>query len=380
MSRKPAAIIYWDHLLRTWETFVKSQGEELQSFVPYYVGSRRVLGLPLPEERTLVVNKGGLAGKVAEILFKVWGIAPSFYRDLRQIQPALIHAHTGGGATWAFPISQFLGIPMIVTFHGFYATVKDEYARKSFYVHQVYLRRREVLKREVRLFIAVSEFIKTKLLEQGFPPEKIRVHYIGVDLEKFKPDPAVPREPFVLFVGRLVERKGCDYLIRAMTRVQAVMPEIELVVIGEGSQRSALEKMAARSLQRYRFLGAQSPAAVKTWMNRAKVFSVPSVTVESGDCEAFGMVFAESQAMGLPAVSFASGGIPEAVRHGETGFLAAERDSQELAAYILRLLEDPTLWQQFSHNGKQRVHTLFNLQSQTRILEDIYGAVFREGV
>ena len=74
-------------------------------------------------------------------------------------------------------------------------------------------------------------------------------------------------------------------------------------------------------------------------MNRASILCVPSVVVDSGESEAFGIVFAESQAMGLPVVSFSTGGIPEAVAHGETGFLADEADSGLLAKYIQLLLE-----------------------------------------
>ncbi|WP_236147040.1 glycosyltransferase [Scytonema millei] len=65
--------------------------------------------------------------------------------------------------------------------------MQDKYAKASFWSHRVYLRRREALKQKARLFIAVSESIKQKLLEQGFPPDKVVVHHIGVDTETFQP-------------------------------------------------------------------------------------------------------------------------------------------------------------------------------------------------
>lgn len=376
MLNKPAVVVYCDHLLPFSQTFVLAQGEGLQQFVPYYVGARLLKNLALPTERSLVLNRGGALGWTSEVIYKIWGVAPILYRQVQQLNPILIHAHFGVGGALVLPLKRLLKIPMVVTFHGFDATVKDEYARRSFYGHRVYIRRRESLKREGNLFIAVSEFIKTKLLEQGFPPEKIVVHYIGVDLDKFRPDPNVPREPVVLFVGRLVEKKGCEYLIRAMIKVQAAMPDVELVVIGDGPLRSSLEEMAT-GLLRYRFLGPQPPEVVRTWMNRARVFSVPSITAASNDAEGFGIVFAEAQAMGLPVVSFASGGIPEAVAHDKTGFLANEQDSESLATYILRLLEDEALWHRFSQEGQERVSAMFNLHNQTRGLEDIYEVVLQ---
>ena len=372
---KPAVVVYCDHLLLFSQTFVLAQGEGLQQFTPYYVGSRLVKDLTLPAERTLVVNRGGTLGKVREVPHKFWGIAPTFYRRVQQLDPVLIHAHFGVGGALALPLKRRLKVPMLVTFHGFDATVKDEYARHSYYGLRVYLKRKQALKHQAQLFITVSEFIKGKLLEQGFPSDKLLVHYIGVDTETFQADPDVPREPLVLFVGRLVEKKGCEYLIRAMSKVQAVMPEANLVVIGDGPLRPILEQLAAKTLRRYRFLGVQPAESVQTWMNRASVFSVPSITAASGDAEGFGIVFAEAQAMGLPVVSFASGGIPEAVAHSKTGFLVAERDSDGLAAYILQLLKDKELWQCFSQKSQERVLTKFNLHSQTRALEDIYKAV-----
>ena len=87
------------------------------------------------------------------------------------------------------------------------------------------------------------------------------------------------------------------------------------------------------------------------------------------------MVFAEAQAMGLPVVSFATGGIPEAVIHGETGLLAPEKDTEQLAKHLLRLLEDTELRQQFAQAGQAHVAANFDLQRNTRQLERIYDEV-----
>lgn len=371
MSKQPVVAIYRFKLLPPSETFVRNQSEALQRFTPYYVGLRLIQGLDLPDERTLVFNRGGLLGRMNEISFKLWGVATPWISQLRELNPVLIHAHFASDGAMALPLARNLKIPLVVTCHGFDILRNDDQAQPSL-GHWIYLRRRESLKQKARLFIAVSEFVKKKLLEQGFPENKIVVHYIGVDTEQFQPDPGVLREPIVLFVGRLVEKKGCEYLIRAMGTVQKAMPEAELVVIGDGLLRSSLEQLAQKTLSRYQFLGVQPPENVKAWMQRAKVFCVPSITAQSGDTETFGMVFAEAQAMGLPVVSFASGGIPEAVAHGETGLLTNERDSEGLTKHILRLLKDQELWEQFSQRGQKRVRTLFDLHNQTRVLETIY--------
>ena len=110
-------------------------------------------------------------------------------------------------------------------------------------------------------------------------------------------------------------------------------------------------------------------------MDQAAIFCVPSVTAHSGGEEAFGMVFAEAQALQKPVVSFASGGIPEAVAHNETGLLAPERDWQTLASYLAILVRNPDLRRKFGLAGRERTLRLFDLKKQTTVLEDIYEGV-----
>ncbi|MGB7440880.1 MAG: glycosyltransferase [Coleofasciculaceae cyanobacterium] len=370
-------VIFNSLLLPPSQTFIRAQGEKLQQFTPYYVGSRRVKGLDLPPERTLVVNQGSWLGHASEGLFKLSGFAPELYQQLRQLKPALIHAQFGLSGALVLPLVRDLKIPLLVHFRGADATVKEEYARYSSLNHWIYFRRREALKQETRLFITVSKFIKEKLIEQGFPTEKIFPHYHGVDIASFCPDPAIPREPVVLFVGRLTEKKGCEYLIQAMAQVQSELPEVELVMIGDGPLRKSLEALAKTSLKRYQFLGIQPPEQVRSWMNRARLLVAPSVTASQGDSEGLPNVVLEAQAMALPVVSTIHAGIPEAVIHGETGFLAAERDAQGLAKYSLELLNNPELWQHFSFQGREHVQANFDREKQTRVLEEIYERVWR---
>lgn len=373
-------IIYRDHLLYPSETFVLAQGEGLRRFQPYYVGSRRVRGLELPGERVITINNGNCTGKFREALFKTTGLEINLVKRLQTLKPVLLHAHFGSDGVLALPLARKLGVPLVVTFHGFDANIKDEYARRSFFSHRLLVRKRAELQRRASLFIAVSGFIRNQMIARGYPEEKIIRHYTGVDVERFQPDDSIYRASVVLFAGRLVENKGCAYLIRAMARVQQALPETELVIIGDGPEREALQQLATRLPGRYRFLGVQSQATVRLWMNRARVFCVPSVTIETGESEALGMVFVEAGAMGLPVVSFAIGGIPEVVSHGETGFLAPERDWEKLACYLQLLLENQALWKRFSAGSRIRVLRHFNLQRQTARLENIYATVISDRI
>jgi colanic acid/amylovoran biosynthesis glycosyltransferase len=375
--------IFAEPLLAPSLTFVRAQAAALNEFAPVYVSPQRAPGsLEITSDRVVVLCGNpaarGVWSQLKQVPFKVFGYDPFFFKRVGERQPVLLHAHFGPAGLTALPLARWLKVPLIVTFHGYDATLTDAEFARAHYRARVYVRKRHILQKEAELFLAVSEFLRKQMLTQKFPEERILVHYVGVDTSFFQPAPHIPRQPVVLFVARLEEKKGCAHLIRAMREVQAVLPATELVVLGDGSLRKELEQMAKTSLRKYRFLGWQSPEAVREWMNNASVFCVPSVRARSGDTEGFGMVFAEAQAMGLPVAGFSSGGVPEAVQDGETGLLAAEGDWRSLAANILILLQNPILWRRMSEAGPSRVRRLFDLATQTRKLEQIYNRVLQE--
>jgi colanic acid/amylovoran biosynthesis glycosyltransferase len=376
MSRveKPKVVIFSDHLLYPSETFIRAQGEALSEFEPIYAGSRRVQGLNLPNDRTFTINRGTLGSKLEEVSFKLSGFAPAFYRKLRSLNPALVHAHHGANGFRALPLAKNLDVPLIITFHGSDATATDLRHQKPHFGHRRYLKNKGKVQKRGALFLAVSEFIRKKLLQQGFPEDRVVLHYTGVNTNLFSPV-SIETAPTILFVGRLVERKGAEFVIKAAADVQRQMPGVNLVLIGDGPLRADLEKQARQSLASYQFLGMQNHEEVRKWMNRASIFCAPSVRVASGEEEAFGMVYAEAQAVGKPVVAFDSGGISEVVEHGTTGFLAAERDWQALAQHLIFLLKNAELRKQFGAAGRSRVLRLFDLEKRTRLLEEIYTNV-----
>jgi colanic acid/amylovoran biosynthesis glycosyltransferase len=114
-------------------------------------------------------------------------------------------------------------------------------------------------------------------------------------------------------------------------------------------------------------------------MTRARMLAFPSVTLESGEAEGLGNVALEAQALGLPVVGHRNGGIPEAVRAGETGILVPERDTAAFASALIELATNEDLWQRFSHAGQRYVREHFDLCKGNRLLEDHYDAVLKAG-
>lgn len=377
---KPTVAIFAEPLLAPSLTFIRAQASALTEFSALYVSPQRAFpSLEFPTDRAVVLCDDPRASpfwnRFAQVPFKVFGFAPRFFERVATHHPVLLHAHFGPAGLTALPLARWLKIPLVVTFHGYDATVADDYLARSHYRIRAYVRKRHVLQKQAALFIAVSEFLRKQLIARGFPEERIIVHYTGVDTNFFQPTGSIPRDPVVLFVGRLTEKKGCEHLLRAMGEVEEAAPGTELVVVGDGPLRRELEELAKKTLRKYRFLGWQPPETVREWMRRARVFSVPSVRAPSGDGEGFGMVFAEAQAMGLPVASFSSGGVPEAVLHEETGLLAAEGDWRSLARNILALLLNRDLWRRMSEAGQRRVRESFELAKQTSKLEQTYGSL-----
>jgi colanic acid/amylovoran biosynthesis glycosyltransferase len=131
-------------------------------------------------------------------------------------------------------------------------------------------------------------------------------------------------------------------------------------------------------LRKYRFFGCKPASFVREWMNRAKAFSMPSYRAPDGNHEGFGLVFAEAQSMELPVVSFATGGIPEAVQEGSTGILCPEGDVGALVRSLELLLQDESIWKTMSHAARRRVCREFDVRKCTSKLEDIYEDILLE--
>jgi len=242
------------------------------------------------------LDVGGWLGGFDRALFKQLGILPR-QPDLAALQPRIIHAHFGRGGALALPIARRLGIPLVVTYHGGDAT-KDKHYRPQL-LPTIYQRRTDWLKREASAFICVSDFIRDRLLDRGFPPDKLKVIRYGVEIDSATESIAPDDEPYALFVGRFVEKKGIGHLLEAMRLLRAEGRALELVLIGDGPHGEALRTQAA-GLAGIRFIGWQDHHEVRQWMRGALALCVPSVVSRAGDAEGLPNVVLEAMASGAP--------------------------------------------------------------------------------
>jgi len=379
MAEQERVLIYRSELLPISETFIAAQAAALRTFSPVLAGLRRVTpSLALPEACFAVAEGDGLAQRLQRYAFVTTGYAPALMRAICKPAPALLHAHFAIDAAQALPLARKLEVPLIVTLHGYDIMASDESHRGSRW-GRLYLARREQLYDRASLFLCVSEAIRRKAIERGFPAHKLRVHAIGIDLEQYRPPPRPERAPIILFVGRLVEKKGCLHLVRAMGEVRRVLPQARLIVLGDGPERARLEAEAERWGCQAIFLGVQTVEQVRHWMASSRVLAAPSITARNGDAEGLPTVLCEALAMGLPVACFRSSGIPELVRDEVEGLIAEEGDEVGLAENLLRLCQDDALAERMGAAGRRRVESSFALDVQTAELEGIYSSVLRPG-
>lgn len=372
---KPNVIIYRSELLPPSETFVAAQAHALRRYSPLFAGLRRIpAGLSVdPWESVLLTRSNTPSDMLRRRVFLATGIAPGFVRALQRFRPVLLHAHFGLDGAAAVPLQKQLGVPLLVTLHGYDATTSDEALYQTI-AGRIFLRRRRELRERARFFICVSEHIHQQALERGVPEGKIRTLPIGVDLNLFSPDPlrSRSRDPIVLFVGRLVEKKGCEYLIRAMAQLETRHPSARLMIVGDGPLLDPLRGQARVALRSCTFLGSQPSNVVRDLMYRASLIAAPSIVASNGDTEGLPITLCEAQAIGLPIAGFQGPGVAEAVVENETALLVPSRDERGLAEAISTLLSDANLAARLAAAGRRRAEALFSLERQTVRLEDLY--------
>ena len=272
-------------------------------------------------------------------------VAAAHARELEAAHPRHIHAHFAANpALAAWLCSRLTQTPYSFTAHA-----------HDLFIHQVML---EAKVREAAFVIAISDFNRRFLDGFGGGGET-PVHVVRCGVEptahSFRPREIPAEGPIrAVCVAGLREKKGHRILFEAMR--DRSLERLELDVVGDGEWRLALER-EARSLgvaERVRFHGALPEPEVRTLLDRADLFVLPSTIARDGQMEGLPVALIEALAAGLPAVSTRQSGIPELIRDGQTGLLAEPGDAESLRAAVARLL-----------NGEHRL----DLKAARRLVE-----------
>jgi glycosyltransferase involved in cell wall biosynthesis len=300
-----------------------------------------------------------------------WTFNRTLSKMTGSIKADVYESHTVSGYGFQKALKrQGVRVPFITTVHGVLA---DEYAQArlrgglstrtkaaNFFMKKLSVIEEESA-RDATLIVTISKYSRRKIIElYGVDPEKIRVVPNGVDPERFKPAVGggekfrerigAGNRQIVLFVGRLIPRKGMSYLVEAAKQVVKERSETLFVIVGSGPLKSHLtyDLEKAKLTRNFLFLGDVSEADLPLIYSCADVFAFPSIQ------EGQGIVLLEAQASAKPVVAFKLSGITEAVVDMETGVLV-EPDVCKLAGAVLKLLSDVSLREKMGAAGRERI-------------------------
>jgi phosphatidylinositol alpha-1,6-mannosyltransferase len=274
-------------------------------------------------------------------------------RILEKIQPDMVCLNTTF-CYWTGEVIKRWKPEMKVTFYVHGEEVPDG---KGFHSQKAL----EALKSGDRV-VAVSSYTKGALVAVGLDPNRVTVINNGVDTTRFVPGPRsqaiidrfrLENRRILLTLARLDERKGQDMMIRAIPKIVESVPDLAYLVVGEGTMMERLWALVSelRLESTVLFTGGVSDEDVLAYYQTCDVYAMPNRTTGTGDTEGFGLVFLEAGACGKAVIGGKAGGVPDAIRDGETGFLVDGTSVDAIAEACTKLLEDQGMRERFGANG-----------------------------
>ncbi|MCV3214483.1 glycosyltransferase [Plectonema radiosum NIES-515] len=229
-------------------------------------------------------------------------------------------------------------------------------------------------------FLANCEFFRHRAIKLGCDEKKIVVHGSGIDCSKFTFKTRYPHPDGKIRIattGRLVEKKGIEYSIRAIAKLTNIHPNIEYNIIGDGYLKEHLQQLIEELsvTEQVNLLGWKNQKEIIEILDKTHLFIAPSVTAEDGNQDAPVNTLKEAMAMGLPVIGTLHGGIPELVKDGISGFLVPERDIDAISDKLSYFIEHPEIWEQMGLSGRYYVEKHYDINKLNDELVEIYRQV-----
>ncbi|MEA2715441.1 MAG: hypothetical protein QOG91_469 [Candidatus Parcubacteria bacterium] len=321
--------------------------------------------------------KKSMLAKIEVPFFLFMEFVSALYVCLKE-SPDIIHAH------WIVPqglvasvAAKLANAPMVLSAHG----------------SDVFIFRRGRLRRLINFatkraaVVTLNSSANFKALSEIDVRSKKIIIPMGIDTSRFSP--AMKNRElkkrlkikglFLLAVGRLVELKGFNYLLDAMTAIAADLPESKLIIIGSGPELGNLKKQA-KDLdleEQVVFLGNIQNSELPEYYASADIFIGPSVETKDGAMEAFGIVFLEALASGAAVISTSSGGISDIVKDCLTGIVVPERDSKAIYQAVKKIIDEPALRARLRENGLRLAGDSYSWDKIGSQFADLYRNVHK---
>lgn len=366
-----------------------SSGTKIDVFAPSHEGSKNSKYCDIdvfrfryaPSFLEILTSK---EGAVFKLRAKPWLFIVAFFyiifgliaviKQVKKYRYNVIHVN------WPFPqgifglVAKWIShTPLILTFYGAEFTL----------INQVPLGKmilKYILKNSNHV-IAISNFTKRKILELqsditvSVIPFTSSLTVADETKEKVEKNDGENR---ILFVGRLIERKGISYLIDAMKYVLPVVGKVRLDIVGGGPLMSLLnKKIIEKKLDKFVFLhGKVNEEELKKFYNLCTVFVLPAIIDRWGDTEGLGVVLLEAMNFGKSVVASNVGGIPDIVKDNVNGLLVPEKDPKKLGEAIIKLLTDEKLRNNLASNSRTTVRNDFSWEKIIASTKKLYDKAY----
>lgn len=308
-----------------------------------------------------------LAKRLVTFLKGVW-----LAKELEESTVQLVHAHFAWlSAAAGLIVSQLLDLPFTITTHAY-----DIYSYNNDLL--------ELTTKTADRVVTISEYNKQAMLEMtsALNEQQIEIIHCGIDLDRFRVEDRESADGVfqITSVGSLIEKKGHEYLIRACSELQVRGIDFRCVIVGGGQLREPLQALIQElNLEDKAILaGTQTQTWVRDRLGESDLFVLACAVTDGGGRDGIPVALMEALAMEVPVVSTSVSGIPELVRHDETGLLVPQKDPVALAAAIARLAQDEFLRHRLATNGRTLVEREYDIWKNAGRLAELFQRVIEE--
>jgi colanic acid/amylovoran biosynthesis glycosyltransferase len=249
-SELPGLLIYAPHLLPMGQMYVREHAVRMERYKPVLAGRRRVEGISIEGIPSFTIDDGGFSA-LRELRYMLTGNNAGLADFIAGHRVRIIHAHFGPGAAEIMPLAAQLNIPLVVTFHGWDLKIRDERKKLASGYERLYRWRLPRLLRQASEIVCVSRNWHERILTFGCSPEKVRTNYLGIDSEFFDGNRGQFDPLSIIYVGRLIRRKGVHTLLKAIEVLRDRGVRTKLTIVGDGPEADKLKAFSLQSLLRF---------------------------------------------------------------------------------------------------------------------------------
>lgn len=346
------------------ETFIQAHKNYLQGNIFYYYGSGDSIQLENGSISFSRIVRYRL--KLIQKLFH----KPSSYLWEQRILTSLknnkidvILVEYGTHAHHLLPIIKKSGLPFVVHFHGYDASVKKVIENCDNY--------KDVFQTAKKV-IGVSRKMEAMLLELGCPNEKLVCNACSPQPEFAEVQPVFAKKQFIS-LGRFTDKKAPYYTLLAFAQVAKTHTDVHLVMAGDGALLNTCRNLAHHLVisSQVSFPGVITPEQFRGYLTESLAFVQHSITADNGDMEGTPVAVLEASLAGLPVISTNHAGIPDVVIDGVTGLLCEEHDVDAMARNMITLINDPEIAKQLGSAGKKYITDNFSLDRHIQVLQEV---------